>query len=214
MVKTFEYKLDGKKYNVEMVIKNNKNTYIKVKEDLTIYVTTNMFTTKRMVKNLLDEQQDFLRKVISKMKNRNEKEAEFYYLGEKYDIIKVPFDKLEIDDNKIYVSDEKELQKWLKKKTLEVFEERLNYCYQLFEENIPFPKLKIRKMKTRWGVCNRRDLSVTLNSKLIRYNTFIIDYVVIHELSHLVHFDHSKEFWQTVEKYMPNYKKAVKVLKE
>ena len=214
MVKTFEYKLDGKKYNVEMVIKNNKNTYIKVKEDLTIYVTTNMFTTKRMVKNLLDEQQDFLRKVISKMKNRNEKEAEFYYLGEKYDIIKVPFDKLEIDDNKIYVSDEKALQKWLKKKTLEVFEERLNYCYQLFEENIPFPKLKIRKMKTRWGVCNRRDLSVTLNSKLIRYNTFIIDYVVIHELSHLVHFDHSKEFWQTVEKYMPNYKKAVKVLKE
>lgn len=214
MVKTFEYKLDGKKYNVEMVIKNNKNTYIKVKEDLTIYVTTNMFTTKRMVKNLLDEQQDFLRKVISKMKNRNEKENEFYYLGEKYDIIKVPFDKLEIDDNKIYVSDEKALQKWLKKKTLEVFEERLNYCYQLFEENIPFPKLKIRKMKTRWGVCNRRDLSVTLNSKLIRYNTFIIDYVVIHELSHLVHFDHSKEFWQTVEKYMPNYKKAVKVLKE
>ncbi len=214
MVKTFEYKLDGKKYNVEMVIKNNKNTYIKVKEDLTIYVTTNMFTTKRMVKNLLDEQQDFLRKVISKMKNRNEKENEFYYLGEKYDIIKVPFDKLEIDDYKIYVSDEKELQKWLKKKTLEVFEERLNYCYQLFEENIPFPKLKIRKMKTRWGVCNRRDLSVTLNSKLIRYNTFIIDYVVIHELSHLVHFDHSKEFWQTVEKYMPNYKKAVKVLKE
>lgn len=214
MVKTFEYKLDGKKYNVEMVIKNNKNTYIKVKEDLTIYVTTNMFTTKRMVKNLLDEQQDFLRKVISKMKNRNEKENEFYYLGEKYDIIKVPFDKLEIDDYKIYVSDEKALQKWLKKKTLEVFEERLNYCYQLFEENIPFPKLKIRKMKTRWGVCNRRDLSVTLNSKLIRYNTFIIDYVVIHELSHLVHFDHSKEFWQTVEKYMPNYKKAVKVLKE
>ena len=214
MVKTFEYKLDGEKYNVEMVIKNNKNTYIKVKEDLTIYVTTNMFTTKRMVKNLLDEQQDFLRKVISKMKNRNEKENEFYYLGEKYDIIKVPFDKLEIDDYKIYVSDEKALQKWLKKKTLEVFEERLNYCYQLFEENIPFPKLKIRKMKTRWGVCNRRDLSVTLNSKLIRYNTFIIDYVVIHELSHLVHFDHSKEFWQTVEKYMPNYKKAVKVLKE
>lgn len=214
MIKTFEYKLDGEKYNVEMVIKNNKNTYIKVKEDLTIYVTTNMFTTKRMVKNLLDEQQDFLRKVISKMKNRNEKEAEFYYLGEKYDIIKVPFDKLEIDDNKIYVSDEKELQKWLKKKTLEVFEERLNYCYQLFEENIPFPKLKIRKMKTRWGVCNRRDLSVTLNSKLIRYNTFIIDYVVIHELSHLVHFDHSREFWKTVEKYMPNYKKAVKVLKE
>ena len=41
-----------------------------------------------------------------------------------------------------------------------------------------------------------------------------IDYVIIHELSHLVHFDHSKEFWETVREYMPDYKKAVAILKE
>ena len=77
-----------------------------------------------------------------------------------------------------------------------------------------YPKLKIRNMKTRWGVCNRRDDSITLNSKLIRYEIHDIDYVIIHELAHLVHFDHSKAFWQTVEKYMPNYKRAIKNLKE
>ncbi len=214
MVKTFEYKLDGKKYNVEIVIKNNKNTYIKVKDDLTIYVTTNIFTSKRYIKNLLDQEQDFLRKVLKKVKQRSEKENDFYYLGKKYDIIKVPFKNIEIDDDKIYVNDEDYLQKWLKKQMKIVFEERLNYCYNLFEEDIPFPKLKTRKMKTRWGVCNKRDLSVTLNSKLIRYDQFIIDYVIIHELSHLVHFDHSREFWDTVGKYMPDYKKAEKVLKE
>lgn len=214
MVKTFEYKLDGKKYNVEIVIKNNKNTYIKVKDDLTIYVTTNIFTSKRYIKNLLDQEQDFLRKVLKKVKQRSEKENDFYYLGRKYDIIKVPFKNIEIDDDKIYVNDEDYLQKWLKKQMKIVFEERLNYCYNLFEEDIPFPKLKTRKMKTRWGVCNKRDLSVTLNSKLIRYDQFIIDYVIIHELSHLVHFDHSREFWDTVGKYMPDYKKAEKVLKE
>lgn len=214
MVKTFEYKLDGKKYNVEIVIKNNKNTYIKVKDDLTIYVTTNIFTSKRTIKNLLDQEQDFLRKVLKKVKQRSEKENDFYYLGKKYDIIKVPFKNIEIDDDKIYVNDEDYLQKWLKKQMKIVFEERLNYCYNLFEEDIPFPKLKTRKMKTRWGVCNKRDLSVTLNSKLIRYDQFIIDYVIIHELSHLVHFDHSREFWDTVGKYMPDYKKAEKVLKE
>ncbi|MCI9084526.1 MAG: M48 family metallopeptidase [Bacilli bacterium] len=214
MVKTFEYKLDGEKYNVEIVIKNNKNTYIKVKDDLTIYVTTNIFTSKRYIKNLLDQEQDFLRKVLKKVKQRSEKENDFYYLGRKYDIIKVPFKNIEIDDDKIYVNDEALLEKWLKKQMKIVFEERLNYCYSLFEENIPFPKLKTRKMKTRWGVCNKRDLSVTLNSKLIRYDQFIIDYVIIHELSHLVHFDHSREFWNTVGKYMPDYKKAEKVLKE
>lgn len=214
MIKTFEYKLDGEKYNVEVVIKNNKNTYIKVKEDGMIYVTTNMFTTKKMIKNLLDKEQDFLRKVLIKVKRRQEKDAEFYYLGKKYDIIIVPFNKVEIEDDKIYAKDEIAIEKWLKKRTKEVFEERLEYCYKLFEENIPFPKLKIRKMKTRWGVCNRRDTSVTINSKLIRYDLYIIDYVIIHELSHLVYFDHSKNFWKTVEKYMPEYKKAVKTLKE
>ena len=214
MVKTFEYKLDGEKYNVEIVIKNNKNTYIKVKDDLTIYVTTNIFTSKRTIKNLLDQEQDFLRKVLKKVKRRSEKENDFYYLGKKYDIIKVPFKNIEIDDDKIYVSDQALLEKWLKKQMKIVFEERLKYCYNLFEEDIPFPKLKTRKMKTRWGVCNKRDLSVTLNSKLIRYNQFIIDYVIIHELSHLVHFDHSREFWNTVGRYMPDYKKAEKVLKE
>ena len=214
MIKTFEYNLDGKTYNVEVVFKNNKNTYIKVKEDLTIYVTTNIFTPKREIKKLLDREKPFLRKVLNKVKARSEKDLDFYYLGCKYDIIKVPFETLEIDEDKLYVKDDKTLDKWLKKEMLRVFEERLQYCFNLFEEKIPFPKLKVRKMKTRWGVCNRRDLSVTLNSKLIRYDIFIIDYVIIHELSHLVHFDHSKAFWKTVEKYMPNYKKAVKVLKE
>ena len=95
-----------------------------------------------------------------------------------------------------------------------IFSERLEYNYNLFDEDIPFPKLKIRSMKTRWGVCNKRDNSITLNSKLIRYSIHEIDYVIIHELSHFVHFDHSKEFWETVRMYMPDYKKSVLILKE
>lgn len=69
-------------------------------------------------------------------------------------------------------------------------------------------------MKTRWGVCNRKDNSVTLNSELIRYEADKLDYVIIHELSHFVHFNHSKNFWNLVSKYCPNYKQARKDLKE
>ena len=214
MKKTFEYKIDNEKYNVIIEYKNNKNTYIKVKEDLNIYVTTNILTTKRDIKYLLEKEEDYLRNVIRKLKKHNEKSQEFYYLGEKYDIIKAPFENVEINKNKIYCKDEKSLEKWLKKQMINVFEQRLEYCYNLFEEDILYPKLKIRNMKTRWGVCNRRDDSITLNSKLIRYEIHDIDYVIIHELAHLVHFDHSKAFWQTVEKYMPNYKRAIKNLKE
>lgn len=211
---TFDYKLDGEKYNVLVVKKSNKNTYIKIKDDMTIYVTTNYLTSKREVKIILDNEKDFLRKALSRVKKKLEKEELFYYLGKKYDIIKVPFENIEVSDGKIFVKDEKTLEKWLKKEIKRIFSERLEYNYNLFDEDIPFPKLKIRSMKTRWGVCNKRDNSVTLNSKLIKYSIHEIDYVIIHELSHFVHFDHSREFWETVRIYMPDYKKAVAILKE
>lgn len=210
----FNYKLDGQTYNVLVVKKNNKNTYIKIKDDMTIYVTTNYLTSKREVKVILDNEKDFLRKALSRTRKKLEKEELFYYLGKKYDIILVPFENTEVSNGKIFVKDEKTLEKWLKKETKRIFTERLEYNYNLFDEDIPFPKLKIRSMKTRWGVCNKRDNSVTLNSKLIKYSLREIDYVIIHELSHFVHFDHSKEFWETVRMHMPDYKKSVLILKE
>ena len=210
----FNYKLDGQTYNVLVVKKNNKNTYIKIKDDMTIYVTTNYLTSKREVKVILDNEKDFLRKALSRTRKKLEKEELFYYLGKKYDIILVPFENTEVSNGKIFVKDEKTLEKWLKKETKRIFTERLEYNYNLFDEDIPFPKLKIRSMKTRWGVCNKRDNSVTLNSKLIKYSLHEIDYVIIHELSHFVHFDHSKEFWETVRMRMPDYKKSVLILKK
>ena len=210
----FDYKLDGDIYNVLVVKKNNKNSYIKIKDDLTIYVTTNYLTTKGEVKRMLDNEKDFLKRSLSRARKKMEKDELFYYLGQKYDIILVPFENTEVYDDKIYVKDMKALDKWLKKEMKRIFSERLEYNYNLFDEDIPFPKLKIRSMKTRWGVCNKRDNSITLNSKLIRYSIHEIDYVIIHELSHFVHFDHSKEFWKTVRMYMPDYKKSVLILKE
>ena len=210
----FEYKIDGEIYQVEVVKKANKNTYIKIKEDLTIYVTTNFLIRKSDIKDILYKEEDYLRKALKRVKSRNEKEQDFYYLGQKYDIIIVPFNKVEIEDNKIYVSSKTALDKWLKEQMLDLYNKRLEICYNKFEEEIPFPGLKTRLMKTRWGVCNRKNLTITLNTKLMRYDIEVIDYVIIHELSHLVHFDHSRAFWKTVEKYKPDYKKYASMLKE
>ena len=83
----------------------------------------------------------------------------------------------------------------------------------MFIDEIPYPKLKIRTMKTRWGVCNRKDNSVTLNLELIKKDIKYLDYVIVHELSHFVYFDHSKNFWLEVCKYSPNYKELRKELR-
>ena len=55
---------------------------------------------------------------------------------------------------------------------------------------------------------------IKLNSELIKYSINEIDYVIVHELSHFIEFNHSKNFWKYVKKYYPNYKEAQKVLKE
>ena len=106
------------------------------------------------------------------------------------------------------------LNNWYKKYAKEVFKKYLDEAYYVFDEKIPYPIIKVRSMKTRWGVCNRRDNSVTLNLELIKKDPMYLNYVIVHELSHFVHFDHSKAFWGVVEKYCPDYKIVRKKLKE
>ena len=205
------YVVNNIEYEVVIEKKNNKNTYIRIKENK-IYITTNYFASKSYIQSLLDNNYDVIKKMIDKNNQRLERSNKFYFLNKEYDIIFVNYCDIEISSNKIFVKSEDYLNKWLKKQTEIIFKERLDYIYNLFEENIPYPKLKIRKMKTRWGVCNKNN-SITLNSELIKYGYEQIDYVIIHELSHFIHFDHSKDFWNLVSKYCKNYKEIRKSLK-
>ena len=84
----------------------------------------------------------------------------------------------------------------------------------MFEEDIPFPKLIIGKMRRKWGYCNKREKLIKLNFELIKYSINEIDYVIIHELCHFLEFNHSKNFWNYVKKYKPDYKNITKILKE
>lgn len=204
-----KFKIDGKEYNVIIIKKRNKNTYVRIDESLSIIVTTNYLTPKYKINKILLDNIDKISKMISK---KEKIDNNFYYLGQKYDIIiNNNINSTFIDDNVIYTKNETELNKWLKNQTKKIFKERLDLIYKSFNENIIYPDLKIRNMKSRWGVCNKKGY-ITLNSNLIKYNISEIDYVIVHELSHYVHFDHSKEFWNTVSKYFPDYKERKKVL--
>ena len=209
-----KYDIEGKLYNVEVVYKNNKNTYVRIKDDLTIYVTTNYFVSLNKIKKILDDNYDYLKKGIEKIEGKALKEDEVYLLGKKYKIVIKDVKGVYIEGDFIYTKDLNTYNKWLKKEILTLYKSHLDKIYNEFEENIPYPKLKIRNMKTRWGVNNKRDNSVTLNTKLITFDLTKLDYVIVHELSHFIHFNHSKEFWNVVEKYYPNYKRIRKEMKE
>lgn len=210
-----KYVLDNIEYDVVIVRKNNKNLYIRVKQDLKIHVSCNYFTTNNMIKKVLDNNHDSLRKMINTIENSKEKSNKLFYLGKGYDII---YDE-NVKDTKIVgdtiiTKSEKTLDKWYKNEIINVFDERYVYVFNHFKENIKSPILKIRDMKTRWGVYNRLRHTITLNSKLIEYDIEKIDYVIIHELSHIIHFNHSKSFWNLVSKYCKNYKEIRKEMRE
>ena len=210
-----EVKIHGTTYPVVIEKKKNKNTYIRVNQNFEIYVTTSYFVTGKAIIKLLKENEDAIYKMIEKKRKEQAREKKFYYLGQEYEIYVMPTNReVEIYDHTIMIPSEKKLQSFLKKQMKELFTEHYDYWYQQFEEPIHKPKLKFRKMKTRWGVCNRRDDSITLNTRLLEYDTKYLDYVIIHELSHLVHFDHSKEFWQVVGKYCPDYRVLRKEMRD
>lgn len=204
--------IDGKIYDVDIIRKNNKNTYVRVKNGK-IVVTTNYLTGKNSIIKLIRDNEDSIIKMIDKDSKKIDRSENFYYFGKKYDVI-YGFSEIEISDDKIYVSDKKSLDKYINKEITLIYSERLNYWYNMFEEKIPVPNLKIRKMTSRWGVCNIKNHNVTLNYQLSMYDICCLDYVIVHELSHFIHPNHSKDFWNLVGKYYPRYKECRKMLKE
>ena len=199
-------------YDIKVIRKNNKNAYIRVKDNV-IEVVVPTYYTDKMVEKLVLENKSSITKMLNKASLKSEMNDGFWYLGVKYDIIKTPLYDIEFSNYKVYVNDLKNLDKFIKNKAKSLFLERLDYWYSVFLEKIPYPKLRIRVMKTRWGVCNRKNNTVTLNLDLIKYSVDKLDYVIIHELSHFVHFNHSESFWKLVSKYCPDYKKIRKELR-
>lgn len=208
--------IDGEEYKIEIIRKNNKNTYIRVKNN-TIVVTTNYLVSNNSIKKLIENNKDSIIKMASRVKKKEQKDNDnnFYLFGKNYNVIyDENIENIELNESNIIVKDTKKLDKFLNNYIKTTFQNHLNYWYNQFKENIPKPTVKIRSMKSRWGVCNTKTHNITLNKELYKYDIIYLDYVCIHELSHLVHPNHSKSFWSVVSEYCPNYKEIRKQMRD
>ena len=77
---------------------------------------------------------------------------------------------------------------------------------------VAYTHIGITSAKTRFGSCSKKG-SINYSYRLMLYPSAAWDYVVVHELAHLIHFDHSSAFWQTVAETLPDYKERAALLK-
>ena len=97
---------------------------------------------------------------------------------------------------------EKIVMEWYYKQAHICFSKRIEFFSNKL--GVPRPQLRLSRAKTQWGSCDVRGI-VHLNWRLIQLSTSLVDYVIAHELSHLIEMNHSLAFWRTVESIYPNY---------
>ena len=206
---------NNKDYEIEIEKKRtNKNTYIRVKKDLKIHVTTTIFKSTKSIVKLIDENYERICKMIDFQEVKVKNNTGFFYLGKQYILVRTDNKGITFSKDKVFVNHDFDIDKWYKEKAKELFQERLDYNYERYTRKIPYPKLRIRKMTSRWGVCNIRTHIITLNLELMKRDISYLDYVIIHEMTHLIHGDHSSRFWKVVEENMPDFKKYREEMKE
>lgn len=206
--------INDKKVEVFVTRKlKQKNTYLRVKEDLNLYVTTSSFVSDKKVMDIINENMNSILRMYGKQEFKQDLKQDFYYLGKKYDLVRVNSKSVILGEDKIFVPSNYDIDKWLLKQANTIFKERLDYWYNNFTYEIPYPSLTIRKMKTRWGVCNSKLKKVTLNLELIKKDIACLDYVICHELSHFIEMNHSRDFWKVVSENYPNYKNIRRIMK-
>lgn len=104
-----------------------------------------------------------------------------------------------------------DLKKWYKKQAYSYVSKRVEYWQQIV--GVTVTSVSIKSRKSQWGSCDSNG-NLTFSWRLVMARPEAIDYVVIHELCHRKYMDHSKQFWNEVHKYMPDFKEQKKWLEE
>lgn len=206
--------LNNKSYDIDIIYKNNKNMYLRIKDNLKIVVTAPKGTSLSFIKKFINSNIDYINKVIQKKESiKDKKTGKFEYMGKLYDKCMINDKSIYFGDSRVFIGTEVNIDTWYRKRAEEVFTNCYEECFSKFKESKTKSVLKIRKMTSKWGVCNITNNTITLNLELIKYDYKYLNYVIFHELCHLKHHDHSKKFWSLVETYVPDYKNIKKEMK-
>ncbi|HAN09113.1 MAG TPA: hypothetical protein DCP90_00685 [Clostridiales bacterium] len=219
----------------EIIKRKKKNVSIIIRADGKVVVSAPFSVSVKKIEELVNRRAEWILDNIEvvKRKSANIKEKKyisgeiFLYFGDEYELDIVKEDKtkrteVRINEGKIEIrvkSDfadnedniKKKLNKWYREEAQSCIAMRVEMCAQRL--GLKPELVRIKQLKRTWGICTNKGI-ISLNWKLIMTPVDVMDYVIIHELCHLKHPNHSKDFWNLVEVYMPDYKQKRDWLKK
>lgn len=213
-----------------------KNINVRIKPEGIVQVSANEKVPIEVIEDFLKQKQDYIFTVLERCKEKREtvcKEPENYVTGETYELLGKTMTLAVEESSREEVFPDGEylflkvkntedvkhkkalVSKWMKAYQKEIFEEIVREKYELFRPyDVPYPVLKIRRMKTCWGLCRPQKGVITLNSLLLKAPRACIEYVVIHEYVHFIYPNHSTRFWDMVTMMMPNWRECKEILEK
>lgn len=213
----------GESLSFELIYKNRKSVGIYIDFYGNVEVQAPKGTSEEKVLNIIEEKWDLIKQRIKEMKDRlagpkemlYEQGERFLYLGKDYPILisedkELKKDKVVFEQGTLYIY-VKQFEKERIQKALKRF--YYQQCKRLVEKRIQFHQnqfkikprsFRISDSKTTWGTCDGLR-QLTFNWKLAMAPLEVIDYVVVHEMCHMVHLNHDRSFWRLVGKIMPDY---------
>lgn len=227
--------LSGEKFKYIITKKRIKNTYIRVDSDETVKVSCPKYYTIAQVEGLLRKEESFIRKAVKKIRDKKTESVNIreFKNGDTVQIsgeaVRIAVHKgtenravLKDDVLRVYVTDPDNDD--LRKNTVETFLDdfakdmilkTIDEVYPLFCDTVKVkPAIRLRRTRSQWGSCTPSKNALSFNLRLVHYPLQCTRYVVIHEFSHFIHFNHSKEFYSEIEKRMPDYDRWRRILKK
>ena len=204
------YKLTFKNLSIIHVVNFKlKNSYLQIDKNGSIILKTPKVSDE-YIQNLLLKKELWIQKQLSIFQNNKPTkinfEDEVLLFGEVYSIDVDEAKKLRECLEKLKINNKENIEncydKFYKSFSQEYLTNRLKYYSKVM--NLNYTNVKFKKMRRRWGSCSSTGI-ITFNTEMIKLEKELIDYIVIHELSHLVHMNHSKKFHLLVSQYVPHY---------
>jgi len=213
--------------DVKIVRKDVKNITLKVRPNGEAILTTPKAASDEHIKFIIKKRAKWIakkREFFASFKTPQKEYVsgeDFRYLGRSYRLKVVQSKeervKLQRGYLELFVKDKSDLKRkenliyeWYHEKATLYFFNILQEFNKIVKQDIK--SVKIRQMKTRWGSCNPYKSYINLNIELIKKPKACIEYVVFHELAHLLYPDHSKKFYDYLSLYMPDWQKRKEIL--